>query len=149
MGDDASTKTTLKHAYKTLLDAGLFDMADWPRYKDRKKKEDRGELSALHPIIAVIADCNHIVQSYAKAHFLLGNMSQKKSECRPGDAERLKRNLAYFLHMCRTAPWEKFRHMSNAIVEHHLYNHEYCKEWCPVLKRRERIRSTTICCLKD
>jgi hypothetical protein len=34
MDDDASTKTTLKQAYKTLLDAGLFDMADWPRYKD-------------------------------------------------------------------------------------------------------------------
>jgi hypothetical protein len=144
MDDDASTKTILKHSYKTLIDAGLFDMSDWPRYKDGKKKEDRGELTALHPSIAFIADCNHRVRSYAKAYFLLADLSQKKSECRPGDAERLKRNFAYFLHMYRAAPWEKFRHMSNAVVEHHFNNHEYCEEWCPVLKRRERIRKGEI-----
>jgi hypothetical protein len=144
MDDDASTKTTLKHAYQTLLDAGLFDLADWPKYKNGKKKKDRGELPALHPIIAFIADCNHRVRSYAKAYFALAEMSQGKSECRPADAERLKKNFAYFLHMYRTAPWEKFRHMSNAVVEHHFNNHEYCEEWCPVLKRKERIRNGEI-----
>ncbi len=38
MDDDTLTKTTLKHAYKTLLDAGLFNMADWPRYKEGKRR---------------------------------------------------------------------------------------------------------------
>jgi hypothetical protein len=144
MDDDASTKTILKHAYKTLVDAGLFDMGDWPRNKNGKKKEDRGELPVLHPTIAFIADCNHRVRTYAKAYFLLAGMSQKKSECRPADAERLKRNFSYFLHMYRTAPWEKFRHNSNAVIEHHFNNHDYCEEWCPVLKRRERIKKGEI-----
>jgi hypothetical protein len=87
MGDDASTKTTLKYTYKTLLNAaGLFNMVDWPRNKYGRKKEDRGELSALHPIIAFIANCNHQVHTYAKAHFLLADMSQEKTECRPANA---------------------------------------------------------------
>jgi hypothetical protein len=34
--------------------------------------------------------------------------------------------------------------MSNAVVEHHFNNHDYCEEWCPVLKRRERIRKGEI-----
>jgi hypothetical protein len=34
--------------------------------------------------------------------------------------------------------------MSNAFVEHHFNNHKYCKEWCPVLKRRERLRKGEI-----
>jgi hypothetical protein len=38
MDDDASRKTILKHSYKTLLDAGFFDMVDWPKNKDGRKK---------------------------------------------------------------------------------------------------------------
>jgi hypothetical protein len=71
-------------------------------------------------------------------------MSQKKSECRPADAERLKRNFSYFLHMYRTASWEKIRFASNAVIEYHFNNHEYCEDWCPVLRRRERIEKGDI-----
>jgi hypothetical protein len=82
MDNVALTKTTLKHAHKTFLDASLFNMVvDWPRNKDGRKKEDRGQLPALHPILAFIADHNHQVHTYAKAYFLLVNMSQKKSKC--------------------------------------------------------------------
>jgi hypothetical protein len=42
--------------------------------------------------------------------------------------------VAYFLHMYQTGPWEKFCHMSNAVIEQHFNNHEYCKDWCPVFK---------------
>jgi hypothetical protein len=71
-------------------------------------------------------------------------LQKRKSKCQPGDAERLKRNFAYFLHMYRTAPCERFRHMLNAVIENHFNSHKYCKEWCPVLKRRERIRKGEI-----
>jgi hypothetical protein len=56
----------------------------------------------------------------------------------------MKQNFWYFLHMYRTAPWKKFRHALNAVIEHHFNNHEYCEEWCPVLKRRERINKGEI-----
>jgi hypothetical protein len=100
MNDDASTKTILKHAYKSLMDgAGLFDMVDWPRNKKGNKKEDRGELPVLNPIIAFIANCNHRVRTYAKAYFLLAGMSQKKSECHPADAKKTEMHFLYFLHI--------------------------------------------------
>jgi hypothetical protein len=64
-------------------------MVDWPRNKNGKKKEDRGELPALHPIIVFIADCNHQVRTYVKAYFLLAGMPQQKSKWRPADAKSL------------------------------------------------------------
>ncbi len=144
MDDDASTKTILKHAYQTLLDAGLFDMVDWPRSKNGKKKMDRGELPALHPIIAFIANCNHRVRTYSKAYFLLADVKREKSECRPADAKRMKRNFLYFLHMYRSATLETFMHASNAVIEHHFNNHEVCEVWFPILNRSERLHPSEI-----
>jgi hypothetical protein len=88
MDDDASPKTILKHAHKTLLDASLFDMVDWPRNKNGKKR--RIEVSYRPYYIPSLHSLSITITKYAPMQILLAGMLQQKSKCRPANAKRLK-----------------------------------------------------------
>ncbi len=99
MDDDSSTKSILRHSWRDLVESGILDMLDWPRTLSGTKKKDTGQLPLLHPILDFLADTNHRVRTYAKYFFLLSKKRRTETACTPNDAERMKRNFAYFIHM--------------------------------------------------
>jgi hypothetical protein len=131
MDDDSSTKSILRHSWKLLVESGLLDMLDWPRTKSGYKKKDNGQLPLLHPPIDWLADKNHRVRTYAKYFFILAHKKRSFTSCTTNDAERMKRNFSYFIHMYRHASFKEFKKAAKAVLEHHFNNHEFCGDWCP------------------
>jgi hypothetical protein len=134
MDDDSSTKSILRHSWSELIHRGVLDKLDWPKTPSNRKKDDHGRLPFLHPILDFLADQNHRVQTYASYFFKLSKLSRKITQCTANDAERMKRNFAYFLHMYRKHPFHEFQKAGQAVLEHHFNNHELCGDWCPANK---------------
>jgi hypothetical protein len=137
MDDDSSTKSILRHSWKVLVDSGILDKLDWPKTASGAKKKDNGQLPLLHPPINWLADKNHRVRTYARYFFVLAHKPRSQTCCTPNDAERMKRNFAYFLHMYRQESFQQFKKAAKAVLEHHFNNHEFCGEWCPANRWRE------------
>jgi hypothetical protein len=137
MDDDSSTKSILRHSWKLMVDSGILDSLDWPRTASGAKKKDSGQLPLLHPIIDFLADKNHRVRTYAKYFFLLAHKKRSVTCCTPNDAERMKRNFAYSIHMYRHDSFSEFKKAAKAVLEHHFNNHVFCGEWCPANKWKE------------
>ena len=137
MDDDSSTKSILRHSWQMMVDIGILDQLDWPRTKSGAKKKDNGMLPLLHPIIDWLADANHRVRTYARYFFNLSHKKRSETCCTNNDAERMKRNFAYFLHMYRHETFANFKVAAKAVLEHHFNNHEFCGEWCPAKKWKD------------
>jgi hypothetical protein len=137
MDDDSSTKSILRHSWKLMVDTGILDMLDWPRTLSGTKKTDNGQLPLLHPIVDFLADKNHRVRTYAKYFFKLSKKKRSETSCTSNDAERMKRNFAYFIHMYRHDTFKAFKKNAQAVLEHHFNNHEFCGEWCPANQWQE------------
>jgi hypothetical protein len=131
MDDDSSTKAILRHSWQELIDAGKMTKDDWPRTPAGRKKKDNGQLPLSHPKIEFLADKNHRVRTYAKYFFDLSQKRKSESTCTYNDAERMKRNFSYFIHMYHTQPFPLFMKASKAVLQHHFNNHEFCDDWCP------------------
>jgi hypothetical protein len=70
-------------------------------------------------------------------------MSAERSQCHFGDAERLKRAFAYFLHQFSKRSWKRFLRSARAVLEHHFNSHRYCDDWCPAKrwKKEDRLKN--------
>jgi hypothetical protein len=130
MDDDSSTKAILRHSYK----ARGLGKADWPRTPSGYKKQDTGQLPLAHPEIQFLADKNHRVRTFATHFFNLARAKLSVSIATNNDAERMKRNFSYFVHMYHGEPFPVFQRASQAVLEHHFNNHEFCDDWCPATK---------------
>jgi hypothetical protein len=77
-------------------------------------------------------------------------MSAKQSQCHFGDAERLKRAFAYFLHQFSKRSWKRFLWLARAVFEHHFNLHRYCDDWCPAKrwKKEDRLNNALKYCSK-
>ena len=131
MDDDGSTKRVLKWNLadykKAVADGTMQDVGEEYAAKN-------GELDLTHPYITFLADKNHRVRTYASAIFKLAYASQKDSLCTKVDAERLKRNFGYCLHLYHDRPFDEFKKSVECVVEHHFNNHENCGDWCSARK---------------
>jgi hypothetical protein len=93
--------------------------------------------------ITFLGDKNHRVRTYARFYFKLAQLAADKSMCHFGDAERLKRAFAYFLHQFSKRSWRRFLRSARAVLEHHFNSHRYCDDWCPAKKwnKEDRLKN--------
>jgi hypothetical protein len=105
-----------------MVDVGILDDLDWPRTKSGAKTKDNGRLPILHPIIDFLADKNHRVCTYAKHFFLLARKKRAFTNCTSNNAERMKRDFAYMIHMYQHGSFAKFKVAAKAVLEHHFNN---------------------------
>jgi hypothetical protein len=73
--------------------------------------------------------------------------SLQKSHGRKGtdimniDANRIKLYWGHWQKQSLNLPFDKFKHKSNAVIEHLFDDHTFCSdEWCPVLKAQAKQR---------
>jgi hypothetical protein len=133
--DDTSFKANIRHSWKAKLDDPLdsFGPEDWPRTKSGAKKKDTGKLPQhVAEVLECLADPSHRTRTFGSPYY---EQSRKTRANNPygfntNDAERLKTNHGYFLSMYCRCPFDEFKRRSNAIVEHHFNNHEFCGLWC-------------------
>jgi hypothetical protein len=127
MDDDGSTKRVLKWKLsefkKAVAEGRITDAGEEYTAKN-------GMLDINHPFITFLADKNHRVRTYASAIFKLAYDSKANSLCTKVDAERLKRNFGYCLHLYHDRPFEEFKKSVECVVEHHFNNHDNCGDWC-------------------
>jgi hypothetical protein len=133
MDDDSSTKAVLQHPKPVDPSA---------KKKKGKIKKDTGLLPSYHPVIKFIADKNHRVGKFANKIFELSALPRSQTSCTKADAERLKQNFAYFIHMYHGETFKKFQWHAKAVMEHHFNNHQFCDERCPAKKwkKEDKIR---------
>ncbi len=84
---------------------------------------------------------NHCVRTFANKIFELSVLPRSQTSCTKADAEPLKRNFAYFIHMYHGERFEKFQWHAKAVMEHHFNNHEFCDKWCPGKNGRKKTKS--------
>jgi hypothetical protein len=143
MDDDSSVKAILRHGLQALVDAGMMDDADWPLTDSGNRVADTGILPIDQHLLKFLGDKNHRVRTYARYVFKLSRMNAERSKAHGGDAERLKRSFAYFLHQFSKRSWKRFVRSARAVLEHHFNCHKYCDKWCPAKKwkKEDRLRA--------
>jgi hypothetical protein len=104
------------------------------------QENDNGKLPLSHPVIEFLANKNHRVRTNAKHFFELSYSTKTVSIYTNNDAERMKRNFSYFIHMYHIQPFPLIMRASKAVLEHHFNNHKFCDEWCPLKKWSEEER---------
>jgi hypothetical protein len=156
MDDDSSTKAILRHGLAALVASGAMLDADWPLTEGGFRVNDTGLLPLDQHWLNFLGDKNHRVRTYARFIFHLSRLSAAKSKAHGGDAERLKRSFAYFLHQFSKRSWKRFVRSARAVLEHHFNCHKYCDKWCPAktwnkedklksaLKYRDKIRDNDL-----
>jgi hypothetical protein len=143
MDDDSSTKSILRHSYQAKIDNGDMLEEDWPKTEAGARMRDTGLLPIYMIEITFLGDKNHRVRTYARFYFKLAQLAADKSMCHFGDAERLKRAFAYFLHQFSKRSWRRFLRSARAVLEHHFNSHRYCDDWCPAKKwnKEDRLKN--------
>jgi hypothetical protein len=68
-----------------------------------------------HLFFNVLADENHRVHTYVGTKV---------------DAEQIKSNFGYCLHLYHDHPFKGFKKAVECIMEHHFSNHVNCGDWC-------------------
>ena len=139
--DDSTMKANLKHSFKSKIEAGLMREEDWPRTKNNVKKKDNGRLPLDIEEPKFLADFNHRVKTVGKRFYELASAPQKTSQVDSSLARRMKLNWGTMMKQVRHMQWEKeeekIKQKIMAPVGHLFGNHEYCGNWCYVLKARK------------
>ena len=93
-----------------------------------------------------LCDPSHRIKVMVKDVFALALMSNSKSECQKIDALRLKKYFGFWIGKSKLLPFQKFKELSKAPVEHLFGCHEWCGvDWCFSAdddESRERIVTT-------
>ena len=139
--DDSTMKSNLKHSYKYKIEAGLMSLNDWPKTRQKLRK-DSGRLPIEIPEPRFLADFNHRVKTVGKAVYLLASLPQKESKVTKDIANRMKLYWGSMLKQIRYLHWEKneeeIKRKVLAPVEHLFNDHQYCDHsWCYVLKAQK------------
>ena len=136
--DDSTMKANLKHSLKEKIQAGLMRQEDWPRTRNNTKRKDNGRLPLDIEEPTFLADFNHRVKTVGKRFYELASAPQKSSKVDSSLARRLKSNWGTMMKQVQHMQWEKeeikIKRKMLASVEHLFGNHEYCGNWCYVLK---------------
>ena len=78
-----------------------------------------------------LCDPSHRIKVMVKDVFGLALMSNSKSECRKIDALRLKKYIGCWIGKSKLMPFDHFKTLSKAPVEHLFGNHQWCSsDWC-------------------
>jgi hypothetical protein len=143
MDDDSSVKAILRHSLADKIAADKMVDADWPLTNGGVRVRDTGLLPLDQYEMEFLGDKNHRVRTYARYLFKLSKLSADKSQAHGGDAERLKRLFAYFLHQFSKRSWKRFVRSAKAVLEHHFNCHKYCDKWCPAKKwkKEDKLKS--------
>ena len=92
---------------------------------------DKGKLPLHVPEPKFLCDPSHRIKVMVKDNFGLALMSKKKSECEKIDALRLKKYLGCWVGKSKLLPFDEFKKLANAPVEHLFGCHEWCdSSWC-------------------
>ena len=90
-----------------------------------------GKLPLDVPQPMFLCDPSHRIKVMVKELFGLALSSKEKSECEKIDALRVKKYLDWWVGKSKLLPFDEFKKLANAPVEHLFGCHKWCDaSWC-------------------